>query len=162
MLLSELPSSARLWIFCSDDQLVQEKQEQLTIALEEFFKVWESHNVPVKGALEIYYNQFVIVSGYCEDGGISGCSTDSLFRVVTDLANQLEIKLEVTGDIFFKENGSICRVNAGEFEKIVNAGKVDFDTVVFNNSITTLKEFNTGKWETSFSKSWHATRFPLN
>ena len=162
MTLSVLPPDSKLWIFTADKEFDQTQQAQIASVLSEFFKVWNSHSHPVNGEVEFFYNRFVVISGHCGADNVSGCSTDSLFRVIKQIEEAASVKLEQSGKIFYKDNGQVQCVTSDEFEGLVKAGKVNSDTIVFNNSISSLSEFNSGKWETTFGNSWHSKRFAFN
>ncbi len=55
--------------------------------------------------------------------------------------------------------GEIRRVSRAEFKALVEAGEVDLETPVFDNSITRLEALKSGEWKKPAGASWHRRAF---
>jgi hypothetical protein len=153
------PDSAKLWIYALKQPLTDPQHELVRERFDAFLKAWNSHGTPVIGAYEIVEDRFVLVTGYVGDG-VSGCSTDSMVRVMKALREEHDIDGFDRTLVFFRDADAVLRsVTREEFKALVSADQVDTDTIVFDATISTLGDLRAGRFETTFGKSWHARAF---
>jgi hypothetical protein len=153
------PDSARLWVFALGHELSQVEHGLVSAKLEEFMLEWKSHGTPVNGAYQIVDGRFVLITGYVDDG-VSGCSTDTMMRVMTSLRKEHGIDGFNRTLVFFRDAGGAVRaVTRGDFQKMVDAGEAGDDTIVFDPTVTTVGELRSGRFETTFARAWHANAF---
>ncbi len=153
------PDSARLWVFALARELAPGQHALVTERLDSFVGAWKSHGAPVHGAYHIVENRFVLIAGYVDDG-VSGCSTDSMVRVMTMLKKEHGIDGFDRSVVFFRDDAGAARVDArDEFQKLVESGVVGDETMVFDPTIQTVGDLRGGRFETAFARAWHATAF---
>jgi hypothetical protein len=158
-LFSNVPDTARLWVFALARELTPDEHAQVTSQLDAFVGAWKSHGTPVRGAYEIVENRFVLIVGTVDDG-VSGCSTDSMVRVMKSLKQEHQIDGFDRTIVFFRDaDGSVCALKRDEFQKRVESGAVGDDTIVFDTTIQTVSDLRSGRFETTFARAWHATAF---
>lgn len=158
-LFSNVPDTARLWVFALARELTPDEHALVTSQLDGFVGAWKSHGTPVRGAYEIVENRFVLIVGTVDDG-VSGCSTDSMERVMTSLKQEHQIDGFDRTMVFFRDaKGSVCAVKRDEFQKRVESGAVGDDTIVFDATIQAVGDLRSGRFETTFARAWHATAF---
>ncbi len=158
-LFPDFPGNARLWVYPLSQPLSEAGRARVTAQLSGFLHEWNSHGAPVIGAFEIVENRFVMIAGYVADG-VSGCSTDSMMRVMKELREQDGIDGFDRSLVFFRDADGVLRsVTREEFRALVAAGQVDADTTVFDATITLVGDLREGRFETTFGSSWHARAF---
>ena len=155
---SNYPDSARLWAFALARELGAAERALVTKQLDEFTRSWTSHGQPVHGAYEILENRFVLIAGYVGDG-VSGCSTDSMVRVMTSLKKVYGIDGFDRTLVFFRKDGQVRAVTREGFRTMVDAGEIRDDTAVFDATIQTVGDLRAGRFETTFARAWHASAF---
>lgn len=158
-LFTNFPDSAKLWIYPLARPLTEAGRARVTQRLDGFLREWNSHGAAVIGAYRIFEDRFILVTGYVEDG-VSGCSTDSMMRVMKSLRDEYGIDGFDRSLVYFRDADRVLRgVTRPEFKALVSAEQVDADTVVFDSTITTVGDLRAGRFETTFGKSWHARAF---
>ena len=55
--------------------------------------------------------------------------------------------------VAYLDNGSICLENMNNLSALIDSGKINLDTIIFNNLVTTKGEFKSS-WKTPLGKSW--------
>lgn len=159
---SLLPDDARLWIFAASRPLTPEESGRLLARVDGFVDGWLAHGHTVTGARDWRHDRFLLVGADERATGVSGCSTDSLFRVLKELEGQLGAGLLDRSGVWFRDAGGEVRsATRAEFRALVRSGEVDGETRVFDNTISTVGELNAGKWEVPVRDSWHAEAFAV-
>ena len=154
----QLPDSSRLWIFAADHTLSEAEAEMLTHEMQSFCNSWLAHNTPVTGSCKMMYDQFLLVAA--DDSTFpTGCSTDEMFRRVRILGETYGVEFFGMQRVQYRENGSIISINRNDFGEIAKSGKISGNVIVFDNTLTTLGDFRSGKWELPAKNSWHARAF---
>jgi hypothetical protein len=157
-LFANFPDSARVWVFALARELSPSERALVGAELDDFTRAWKSHGAPVHGGYEILENRFVMIAGYVDDG-VSGCSTDSMMRVMTSLKKEQGIDGFDRTLVLFRQDGLVRAVSREEFQKMVDAGEVQDQTAVFDATIQTVGDLRAGRFETTFARAWHASAF---
>lgn len=155
-----LPGDARLWIFAASRPLAPGEAGTLLARVDRFVEGWLAHGHPVVGARDWRHDRFLLVGADERATGVSGCSIDSLFRAFKELEGELGAGLLDRSGVWFRgPGGEVRAATRPEFRALVESGEVGEDTVVFDNTISTVSELNAGKWEVPLRESWHARAF---
>ena len=158
----QLPDDARLWVFAATRPLSDAEQERLLAHTDGFLNQWAAHGSPVVGARELRHGRFLLVGADERATGVSGCSTDTLFRTLGDLERELDVELRDASLVFFRdEGGSIAAEARPAFRQRALAGGVGPETIVFDNTVPSVGDVRGGRWETEMQLAWHARAFPL-
>ena len=155
----ELPPDARLWIFPAARRLSSEEKQVVLAEADAFIAQWSAHGVPLRGARDVRHDQFVLVGVDERGAGISGCSIDALVRRMQRLEVTLGVELTNNAPVLYRDGDVITRVPREEFGALAAAGTVGLDTLVFDNTLTTVGEVRDGRWEVRARQSWHARAF---
>jgi hypothetical protein len=154
---TELPDEARVWVFAATRPLSAEQAQAVIAETDRFLAGWHAHGHPVVGGRELTYDRFLMIGADEAATGVSGCSIDSLFRVLKQLEREVGITLLDSSPVWFRDrDGAIGAVSRPEFRERARTGQVDTDTIVFNNTVGTLGEVRSGRWEAPARDSWHA------
>jgi hypothetical protein len=157
-LFAAFPDDAKLWVYAFARPLSTEERARVEQELSAFVPSWNSHGAPVRGAFEVVSDRFLLIAG-CVDGGVGGCSTDSMVRVMKQL-RETGIDGFDRSLVFFRDaQKRVQSVKRDDFQAMVGAGQIDADTVVFDPTIQFVGDLRRGGFETTFARSWHASAF---
>lgn len=152
-LFTTFPPEARLWIFMGERSFHKEEEDYISKKLNDFLPQWNAHGKGLKAEFSIIYQRFIVLVVDESYTMASGCSIDSLTRIFKSLENNLDLKLTNRMLIPFKTSEKIKTLPLNKFAEAVKKGDLPNDTIVFDNSVATLKEFHQ-KWELPIEHSW--------
>lgn len=153
-----LPEYSRLWIFAADRQLSDAEAEMLVREMQAFVQTWLAHGTPVTGSCTMKYSQFLMIAAD-ESSLPSGCSTDEMTRRVRMLGETYGVEFLGMPRVQYRLDDKLLTLPRMEFGELAKTGSVDSDTIVFDNTLTTIAELKAGKWETTAKASWHSQAF---
>jgi hypothetical protein len=157
-LFPAFPEDAKLWVYAMPRPLTEEQRKLVTTRLAEFVTQWNSHGAPVHGAFDIVEDQFVLIAGYV-DGGVGGCSTDSMVRVMKQLREEGLDGFDRSWVYYRDGDERVHTVTRSMFQDLVAKGDVKPDTPVFDTTVQFIGDLRRGAFETPFNRAWHATAF---
>jgi hypothetical protein len=158
----QLPDDARVWVFAASRPLSETESESLLRGVDGFIGGWAAHGAPVRGARDWRHERFLLVGADERATGVSGCSIDSLFHALAAAEAQMGVTLRDATPVFFRDAaGDVRSVPRPDFRRMAAAGEVTEDTVVFDNTVTTVGAVREGRWETRLRDAWHARAFPV-
>jgi hypothetical protein len=145
----QLPDTARLWVFGSTRPLNHEQVQMLTENMSRFLAQWDSHQKEVTAAWQLKYNQFILIGVDETKTAISGCSIDSMVHNLRAFEQRSGSDiLNTSSQVFYRDaNKTVQCITREEFGQLVENGVVSEDTIVFDNSIQSIRELRWGKWE---------------
>ncbi len=155
----QLPEDARVWIFSAERPLGDDERARLIADVDAFIDQWGAHTVPLTAGRELRYDQFLFVAVDQRAAGPSGCSVDALVRQMKGLERELGVELVNHAPVLYRRGQTIERVPRAAFAELATAGDVSLETMVFNNTLTSLGDVRAGRWEVPAAESWHAQAF---
>jgi hypothetical protein len=158
MLLSNntLKPTYKVWVYTSSNAFTSENVDQIYQFAQQFLSSWESHGAPVIGGIEILYNRFVVIYADDCDGHLCGRAQDAQVRFIKEIEPILGVSLMNRMFVAFKtDKGEVEVLPVSEFSSYVKTIANNGDLTVFDNTITSISEFNS-KWETNLSNTWMA------
>ena len=155
---SEMMEDSRVWVFPSAQMLSTEAKAQVGKQLDEFLATWDAHGASVRGAYTIDRERFLLVAADSASAHVSGCSIDGLSRAARNALESAGTQLADYSQIFYWNGEEVEVVDRPKFAELVNQGKIGEQTLMFDPSVTTLKEYQE-RWCRPFSESWHASVF---
>jgi hypothetical protein len=156
---SALPDSSRLWIFAADKPIGHAEIPEFLARLDNTLDAWQAHGKDLHAGRDLRYEQFLFVAADENVEHPSGCSIDTLTREIAALGNQFGVNLLSSGLVPYRAGNEVRNTDRAAFKKLVEAGEITPETIVYNNSLTGLQELREGKWEVPASHSWHAKAF---
>jgi hypothetical protein len=150
--------NSRVWVYQSDKKLSDKEVEVIKTELDEFAVKWTAHNHQLKAKAEIRYNRFLILIVDESQAGASGCSIDTSVRFIKQIEAEHHINLLDRFNLAYREGSEVLSARRNDFEELIKNGKINTETIVFNNLVQTLEELQT-KWEVPFKESWHSQLF---
>lgn len=154
----EMPKSSRIWIYQSDRKLSDEETAEVDKTIKEFVEGWVAHSTPLRASYVIKYNRFVILAVDQEYHPASGCSIDSSVKVIQDLESKFKVDLLDKMNVTYKTGEFIAHKSLIDFKKMAKEKAVNANTIVFNNLVNTIEEFE-DFWEVPAAESWHSRFF---
>jgi hypothetical protein len=151
---NSLPDSSRIWIYQSS-RLMNENEVQLILEQgKAFIDSWTAHKAELNAGLDVISNAFLIFAVDETFSGASGCSIDKKVNFV----QQLE---QITGAGFFNRmniafetsDESISIVHLNKLNDLMVDGKLNLQSIVYNNMVNTLGELR-NSWKVKLSDSW--------
>ena len=155
---NSLVGSSKIWIYQSNREFSELEMEIIKGKLSDFVSNWKRHGDELRASFDIRHNQFIILGVDEEYNNVSGCSIDASTHIFKQFESEFHVDLFNKLNTAFKDGEHITVVSIGDFQNFVNDQKVDSNTVVFNNTISTKKELDTS-WEVSANESWHQRYF---
>lgn len=156
--LNDMPKSSRVWIYQSNRKWSDEETEEIQKIIHQFVENWAAHGTPLKASYELKYNRFIILAVDADYHAASGCSIDASVRVIQELEQKFGIDLLDKMNVTYKTGEFIAHKSLIDFKKMAKEKAVNGTTIVFNNLVNTLEEFE-DFWEVPASESWHSRFF---
>jgi hypothetical protein len=155
---NNLPDSSRVWVYQSNRAFTQEELVELKNELDQFGASWEAHGTKLNSAIEIYYNQFIVI--FVDESGqeATGCSIDKSVVLVKMIESKYGISLLDRMNLTYKTDDAVENIRMADFQKLAQKGQIQNTVTVFNNLVFSKAEF-ISKWEVEAKDSWHANLF---
>jgi hypothetical protein len=154
----EFSQHSRVWIYQADKKLTDQETLQIQQELDKFTTGWTAHNNQLKAKGEVRYNRFLVLIVDESQAGASGCSIDKSVHFMKQLEQHFNINLFDRFNLAYRDGEEILSLPRHAFEDMLKQGKINTETIVYNNMVQNLTELET-KWEVSFKNSWHIQLF---
>ena len=155
-----LPDSARIWVFPLHDHLPPDERKVVSRRVEDFLDGWAAHGTPLTGGYDWVADRFLVVGVDQASVPPSGCSIDSMVRILKDEEARLGRRLVDHGPIFFRdEAGEVMSLSRKEFRAAAEAGRVTPETRVFDTTLTAMDQLREGALERPAREAWHGPVF---
>jgi len=149
----DLPQNAKIWIFQSSRNFNSEEIMEIENILEKFMQEWNAHGARLTATYAIPYDRFIVLAVDENVEPTSGCSIDSMTRIIKSLEEKYNFGLLNRMLVSYKIEEEITTLPLNEFKQKVKNNEIPDDAGVFHNGLTTLGEFKEG-WELPLSESW--------
>jgi len=150
---NNLPDSSKVWIYQSSRKFSANEAVVINQKIKQFLQGWNAHKVEVVGDGKLLYNYFIVLMADESRVGVSGCSIDSSVHFIKSLGNEYKTNFFDRWNLAYIRNGEVTNCHREEFEKLLDLGEINDDTIVFNNLLHTKGDFNT-KWQVPYRESW--------
>lgn len=153
-----LPETSRIWIYQSNRKFSDAEIVEIENDLTHFLENWSAHGTPLEASFITKYNRFIIIAVNQEVQAASGCSIDASVSFIQSLEQIYQVDLLDKMNVTFKTGEHIAHKSLIEFKKMAKEKAVTSNTIVFNNLVNTIEEFNYS-WEVPATDSWHSRFF---
>jgi len=150
-----LPEESRIWIYQSNRSFTEEEIEQLHSKLDVFIENWTAHGSDLQAGYLIKYKRFIIIGLNQNISKASGCSIDASVHFIQQLEKEYQVDLMDKMNVSYKQGDFIAYKTLLDFKKMAKEKAISKNTIVFNNLVTSIAEFNEN-WEVPASESWHS------
>ena len=154
----EFSQHSRVWIYQADKKLTDDVVQQIQQELDKFTTGWTAHNNQLKAKGEVRYNRFLILIVNESQAGASGCSIDKSVHFMQNIGQHFNINLFDRFNLAYRDGEEILSLPRHAFEDMLKQGKINTETIVYNNMVQNLTELES-KWEVPFKNSWHIQLF---
>ena len=149
-----LPEESRIWIYQSNRKFSDAEMTEIEEALQAFLKDWASHGTSLESSYLLKYNRFIIIAINQDVQAATGCSIDASVAFIQNLEQKYKVDLLDKMNVTFKIGEHVAFKPLIDFKKLVKEKAVSENTIVFNNLLNTLGEWQ-DFWEVPASESWH-------
>ena len=153
-----LPEESKVWIYQSNRKFTDQEFSEIATALENFLENWAAHGTSLEASYEMKYNRFIIIAVNQENQMATGCSIDASVQFIQDLEKKYSVDLLDKMNVTFKLGEHIAHKPLTEFKKMAKDKAVSGNTIVFNNLVNNLAEYQES-WEVPAQDSWHSRFF---
>jgi hypothetical protein len=151
---SLMPSDSRIWIYQASRALSEQEISVITERSKQFMETWTAHDNVLRASFAIRHHHFLIImidKNYTE---ASGCSIDKSVHFILSLEKEFHIEFMNRMLFAYMNSDRVEVVSKKEFGNLLLQGKLNDDTIVFNNLIQTKEEMYKN-WEVPLKSSWH-------
>lgn len=148
-----LPQDSKIWIFPSKRNFTEIEINEIEQTLDNFMQEWNAHGDALTATYAMPYDRFIVVVADESKVPASGCSIDSLSRLIKGFEARFDLGLLNPMMVSYGINEEIFTLPLNEFKQKVRNNEIPQDASVFHNGVKTLEEFEEG-WELPLSESW--------
>lgn len=153
-----LPEESKIWIYQSNRKFSDNEFSEIESDLKSFLDSWSAHGTGLESSYLLKYNRFIIIAVNQEVQSATGCSIDSSVAFIQKLEQKYNVELLDKMNVTFKNGEHIAHKTLINFKKMAKEKAVTENTIVFNNLVNTIEEFNES-WEVPAMDSWHSRFF---
>ncbi|HEX8269663.1 MAG TPA: ABC transporter ATPase [Flavobacterium sp.] len=153
-----LPEESKIWIYQSNRKFSDAEFAEIEIELRAFLENWAAHGTGLEASYQLKYNRFIIIAVNQETQSATGCSIDASVQFIQNLEKKYDVDLLDKMNVTFKLGEHIAHKPLTEFKKMAKEKAVSENTIVFNNLVNTVGEWNE-YWEVPANESWHSRFF---
>jgi hypothetical protein len=150
-----LPEESRIWIYQSNRSFTEEELEEIQSKLNVFIENWTAHGSDLQAGYLIKYKRFIVIGLNQNMNEATGCSIDASVHFIQQLEKEYNVDLMDKMNVSYKQGDFIAYKTLIDFKKMAKEKAVSKNTIVFNNLVATIGEFNEN-WEVPASESWHS------
>ena len=153
-----LPEESKIWIYQSNRKFSDDEMAEIENDLKTFIENWAAHGTGLEASYLLKYNRFIILAVNQEVQQATGCSIDSSVAFIQNLEQKYQVDLLDKMNVTFKNGEHIAHKSLIDFKRMAKEKAVTENTIVFNNLVNTIEEFNEN-WEVPAGDSWHSRFF---
>ena len=150
-----LPEESRVWIYQANRSFSETELEEIQSKLDTFIENWTAHGSDLKSGYTIKYKRFIVLALDQNLNAATGCSIDASVHFIQQLERDYNVDLMDKMDVSYKQGEYVAYKTLTDFRKMAKDKAVSKNTIVFNNLVNNIAEFNEN-WEVPASESWHS------
>ncbi len=150
-----LPEESRVWIYQANRSFNDDEISEIEFKLDTFISNWTAHGADLQSGYIIKYRRFIVIAINQSLSTATGCSIDASVHFIQQLEKDYNVDLMDKMNVSYKQGDFIAYKNLVDFKKMAKEKAVSKNTIVFNNLVNNIAEFNEN-WEVPASESWHA------
>lgn len=150
-----LPEESRVWIYQANRTFTDEEISEIKEKLNIFINNWTAHGSDLQSGYTIKYKRFIIIGLNQNLNKATGCSIDASVHFIQQLEKDYRVDLMDKMNVSYKQGEFVAYKTLSDFKKMAKEKAVSKKTIVFNNLVANISEFNE-HWEVPLSESWHS------
>ena len=151
---NSLPEESKVWIYQANRSFSEEEIKEISEKLAVFVENWAAHGTGLEAGFTIKYKRFIVLAVNQAGQSATGCSIDASVHFIQQLEKDYNVDLMDKMNVSYKQGEFIAHKSLVDFKKMAKDRAVTEKTIVFNNLVNNLAEFNES-WEVPASESWH-------
>lgn len=148
------PENSKVWVYQSSRLLDEDDVNFLKVRIDDFVSNWESHGSLLKADFDVLNQLFVVFFVDEQSDRMCGSAQDRKVRLMKELEQELEVEFLNRMNLAYLKNNVATVFKMSDLGVMYEKGELTDTTIVFNNTITTKKEFDS-VWKTPLKDSWH-------
>ena len=152
--LIALHDNTRVWIYQADSFFEEEQLEDVKTHIRTFVDQWVSHSNGLRAYGNIFHKRFLCLFVDETQAGASGCSIDSSVRFIQQLGQDYGKDMIQRNHFAYIKEDEVYMVAQNELTSFYKSGKVDDDTLFFDNLVAKKEDF-INSWLKPLKDSWH-------
>ena len=140
-----MPSHARLWIYKATRGLSEAEQSLIRDRGALFAADWSAHGAQLDACVDVVIDRYVLIAVDEDQARASGCSIDKSVAFIKSLEHDLQLSLTDRMVVAYEKDGQVIGARLQELQRLLKAGEVTPDTVVFDDQVSTV-----GEWRERF------------
>ena len=156
LLPADFNDNSKVWIYQSSRLFTISEALQIEDVLHELVENWKAHGAPVKGYANLFFGQFIILMAD-ENSFVSGCSIDSVVRIIQQIEKQFSVEMFNWQSLAFLVKDKVQIIPRQQFNYALGNNFITPQTLFFNNVVATKKELEEN-WMIPVSESWLKTK----
>lgn len=160
LLPADFASNSRVWVYQSSRMLSMFEALELEPMFEDFNAQWNAHGAAVKGYVNLFFGQFIVLMADETHTTVSGCSTDSSVRFIKAIETKFNVSLFDRQQLAFLVKDKVELLPLSQISWAIENNFLQPDTIYFNNLVATKHEFET-QWLQELKDSWIGKRYLL-
>ncbi|PHS07978.1 MAG: ABC transporter ATPase [Kordia sp.] len=153
-----LPEHSKIWIYQSNRRFTEEELGLVSDKTKVFLEQWAAHGTGLQAGFELKYERFIVIAVNQNEQSATGCSIDASVRFIQELEQEFSVELLDKMNVAFKQGDFVNFKTLLDFKKMAKSGAIGKKTIVFNNLVTNIEEYN-DNWEVPAQESWHSRFF---
>ncbi len=153
LLPADFNDASKVWVFQASRLFTVNEALQLEDILNNLAKNWKAHGNQVKGYANLFFGQFIVLMADETAAGVSGCSIDSVTRIIQDIEKQFGIEMFNWQNLAFVVKDKVQIIPRQQFNYALENNFISPETIFFNNVVATKKELE-NNWMIPVSESW--------
>ena len=125
---------SRIWIYAAEHKLTKDQENHILKAISTHLQNWEAHKVPLTAGVAILENRFIVVALDESENGASGCSIDTLQKLIQNLEKELSVSLLNRLNIFCKIEDEILCIPSFKLSTVANKDTLFYDLTILTKS----------------------------
>ena len=150
-----LPEESRVWIYQANRSFTEQELDEIQSKLDVFIENWTAHGSDLQAGYTIKYKRFIVIGLNQNLNKATGCSIDACVHFIQQLEKEYNVDLMDKMNVSYKQGDFIAYKTLLDFKKMAKEKAISKNTIVFNNLVTNVAEFNEN-WEVPASESWHS------
>jgi hypothetical protein len=138
---SQFPPESKIWVYAANRTLTTQEVLAVETSLQVFAQSWTAHEMQMRAASVVLYNQIVVIALDETQHSISGCGIDKSVKLMKDLGEQLKVNFFNRMQVLCLFSGTLQIFDKNSLQLAINAGEVDANTQVWNPVVANLGEF---------------------
>lgn len=148
-----LPQHSKIIIYQSTRNFNNEELTEVEETLNKFMSGWNTHGDALTADYAIPYDRFIVIAVDESSVSTSGCSLDSLTRLIKKIEAKFNFGLMDHMKVSYSLDNEIFTLPLTAFKQKVRNGEIPEHAHIFHNGVTNLQEFEES-WEMPLGESW--------